>query len=77
MEEILTCKSGALTQDGGKYSDSRRTSSSTGRATRYLMLKVAMIVKVPQFKFSATTEAEHNNGKFFMLTKLRRIEPRV
>jgi len=45
LEELTTCKSGAPTQDGSKFSDMRTTNSSTGRATRFLMLLVERMKK--------------------------------
>jgi len=48
QEEPITCKSGALTLDGGKSLDMRTISSSTGTITKDLMLKVAKMKRVIQ-----------------------------
>jgi hypothetical protein len=69
-EEPTTCKSGARTQVGSKYSNTRTTNSSIGRAARYLMLKVAKMKKDIQLEFGVTTEVNINNGKLSILTKL-------
>jgi hypothetical protein len=44
----MTCKFGALTQDGSKYSSMRIASSSIGRAAKFLRLKVARMKKDKQ-----------------------------
>jgi hypothetical protein len=77
QEEPTTCKSGAPTQDGSKYSSMRRTNSSTFRTVRSLMLLEAKMKKVQQLEYMATMEVQTKNGKFFMLIKLIRLELRV
>ena len=72
----MTCKSGAPTQDGSKYSDMITNNSSTGQTTRYLMSRVQRMKKEPQLEFMETMERITKNGKFFMLTRLLRLRPR-
>jgi hypothetical protein len=72
----MTCKSGAPTQDGGKFSSTRKTNSSTGRAERDLTLKAARMLKATQLEYGATMEAELSNGMSSISTKLRAHKPR-
>jgi hypothetical protein len=58
-----TCKSGAPTQDGSKFSSTRIANSSTGRAVKSLMLKEERTKKAKQLEFGVTTEEDTSNGK--------------
>jgi hypothetical protein len=67
----MTCKSGAPTLDGSKFSNTRRTNSSIGRVERDLTLKAARILKVTQLEFGVTITAKPNNGKLSILIKIK------
>ena len=73
----MTCRSGALTQDGGKFSNMRTANSSTGRATRFSMLEVLRMKKVDKLVSGVTTEVNTNNGQLSILTKQRAHKLRV
>jgi len=77
LVEPTTCKSGAPTQDGSKFSSMRRTNLSTGRAAKFLKSRLQRMMKEHQLAFTVTTEEETNNGQSSILTKLTKIEPRV
>jgi hypothetical protein len=62
LEEPTTCKSGALTLDGSKYSSTRITNSSTGKTVRYLMSQEPRMRKDKLFKYTVTTVERTNNG---------------
>lgn len=74
--KLMTCKYGALTQDGGKFSSTRTTNSSTGRATRSLMSNQARTKKGKPLKLGVTVEVKDNNGKLCILIKQRLIKLR-
>jgi hypothetical protein len=76
VEKLATCKSGALTQDGGKYSSMRTTNSSTGTTTKPLTLKMVRTKKETQFKCGATMEAKPKSGTLFILIKQRDLKLR-
>jgi hypothetical protein len=67
----MTCKSGAPTLDGSKFSSTRTANSLTGRAAKSLMLKEAKTRKAKQLEFGVTIEADINNGKLSILMKLK------
>jgi hypothetical protein len=76
LEKQATCKSGALTLDGGKFSDSRTTNSLTGRAIRYLMLLDLKTKKDKPLVSRTTTMVLTNNGMYSILMKLKDQELR-
>jgi hypothetical protein len=67
----VKCKSGALTPDGGKFSNMRTTNSSTGKPAKSSMLEEAKMKKDKQFNYLVTTEAKTKNGLLFILTRQR------
>jgi hypothetical protein len=74
----MTCKSGALTQDGGKFSSMmrRRTNSSIGVTTRSSKSLEAKTKKEQRLVSTVTTMEETNNGQFFMLTRPTKLRLR-
>jgi hypothetical protein len=72
----MTCKSGALTQDGSKSLDTREINSSTGRATRFLTSEETKTRKDKQLVYLITTVEKDNNGMLYILIKLRDHKPR-
>jgi hypothetical protein len=76
LEELLTCKSGALTQDGSKSSSTRTINSSTGNPLRCLMCLVPRTRKDKLFKYTVTTVERTNNGMSFILTRLMDLKLR-
>jgi hypothetical protein len=72
----MTCKSGALTLDGGKSSSLRTTNLSTGATIRSLKSLEAKTKKEPRLVLTETTMEQINNGKFFMLTRQTKLRPR-
>jgi hypothetical protein len=69
-----TCKSGALTLDGGRSSGIRMSNSSIGRTTKFLMLKEERMKKEELLVYGATMEATIKSGLSSMLTKLARLK---
>jgi hypothetical protein len=65
----MTCKSGAQTQDGSKFSSTRTTNSSTGKTVRYLMSQEPRMLKDKQSKFLVTTVEKANSGMLSTLMK--------
>ena len=74
LEELMICKSGALTQDGSKYLDMRTISSSTGTTTRSLMSNQVKMKRAKLLVSGAITEVRDNSGKLFTLTNLRDLK---
>jgi len=66
-----TCKCGALTLVGSKYSNTKTTNLSTGKIIRFLMLRTIRTKKVTQLVFLETTEANTNNGQLPILMKCK------
>lgn len=64
-----TCKFGAPTLVGSKYSNTKTTNLSTGKIARFLMLRTKRTKKVTQLVFLETTEANTNNGQSPILMK--------
>lgn len=73
MVELKTCRSGALTLDGGKFSSTRTNNSSTGRTPRYLKLRQTETKKDMPSEFTPTMEADTKSGLSFTLTSQRRV----
>jgi hypothetical protein len=69
----MTCKSGAPTLDGGKYSSMKTTNSSTSRTTRYLMLEEQRMLKANKLESGVTIEVNTNNGQLSILIKPERL----
>jgi uncharacterized membrane protein YjjP (DUF1212 family) len=65
-----TCKSGAQTLDGSKYSSMKTTNSLIGRIAKYLMLEVPRMKKVKQSKSRVTMVVKAKDGELSILTKL-------
>jgi hypothetical protein len=76
LEEQTTCKSGALIQDGSKFSSTRTANLSTGRAKRFLMLEEQRMKKEDKLESGVTTEVHINNGQLSILIKQRAHKPR-
>jgi hypothetical protein len=72
----MTCKSGALTLDGGRSSSMRTNNSSTSKTRKFLMLKEAKMQKEAQLVYGATTVVTIKNGLLSTLTKLIRLQIR-
>ena len=69
----MTCKSGALTLDGGNSSNTLDPNSLTSRMpTRYLMLKEEKTRKDKLSVFGVTIRANIKDGMYFILIKLTR-----
>jgi hypothetical protein len=73
LVELTTCKSGAPTLDGSRSSSMRMVNSSIGPTRRYLMSLDLKMRKVKQLESLETTEDQTRNGKFFILTRLKRL----
>jgi hypothetical protein len=73
----MTCKSGALTQDGSKSSSMRTANSSTGPTARSSMLKEEKMLKDKQSVFGVTIEESINNGKLSILIRLMLLQQRA
>jgi hypothetical protein len=71
QEEQATCKSGALTQTGGKYSDLRRINLSTGRVAKSSKSKETTMAKEIQLVLPVTMVRKDRNGRFNILIKPR------
>jgi hypothetical protein len=65
----ITCKYGAPTQDGSKYSSLKRVNSLTGPTTRFLMSPNPRMKKVKQLELLETLVRTTRNGEFLILTK--------
>jgi hypothetical protein len=72
LVELMTCKSGALTDNGSNYSSMRTTSSLTGETIKLSMFKMVKMLKDKKFVSGPITEAEHNNGELFILTQQKK-----
>jgi glycerol-3-phosphate dehydrogenase len=71
LEEHRTCKSGALTLVGGKFSSMRIVNSLIGRTRKSLMLKEVKTKKVKLLESLETMDQEDNNGMLSISTKQR------
>jgi hypothetical protein len=76
VEEPTTCKSGALTLDGGRSSSIKENNSSTSKTTRFLTLKVVRMKKDTQLEFGPTMEETTKSGLLFTLIRLKRLRRR-
>jgi hypothetical protein len=72
LEEPTTCKSGAPTPAGSRYSSIKMVNSSIGQTTKYLMSQDPKMKKDKLLVLLETLENQIRNGKFFILTKLKR-----
>jgi len=77
LEEHRTCKSGALTQVGGKFSSMRIVNSSTGKTRKFLMSKEVKTKKVKLLESLETMDQEDNNGMLSISTKQRPYKQKV
>jgi hypothetical protein len=76
QERLKICKSGVPTLAGSKCSSLNQANSSTGQTVRYLMLKIAKMKKDKPLVLKQTNVELINNGKYFILTRLKRQRPR-
>jgi len=81
LVELPTCKSGAPTQDGSRYSNFKENSLSIQPITRYLMSKALRMRKDKRFKLQIETTKRvvqpTKDGRSFMLIRLMLLEPRA
>jgi hypothetical protein len=73
----MKCKSGLLTQDGGKYSGTEEPTSSTSRTRRFLMSTKERILKDKRLLSGRDITTPTKDGELSMLIKQRKSEPRV
>jgi hypothetical protein len=64
----MTCKFGALTQDGSRFSSMKTVNSSTGPTIRSSMSKKAKTLKDKLLVFWVTMVEKDKNGKLFIST---------
>ena len=76
LEEQETCKSGALTQDGGNFSLTVNHTSSTGRTRRFLMFQDQRMLKDKQLSSGRDTVEQTRDGELSILTLIRETKPR-
>jgi len=76
LEEPTTCKSGALTQDGGKSSPIKMSTSSIGRIRNALMLLEAKMLKVELLLLGRDTMVLIRDGRSSILTRQKALKPR-
>ena len=76
LVEQTTCKSGAPTQDGSKYSSMKRANSSTGLTAKFLMSHHPKMKKDKLLVLQVIPVRTTRNGEFFILTKLLRLKQR-
>jgi hypothetical protein len=74
MVEERVCKSQAPTLTGGRSSDMKENTSSTGRTTRYLMLITQRILKDKQFGYGRNTVKPTRDGQYSILTSNQRFQ---
>jgi hypothetical protein len=81
LVEPTTCKSGALTQDGSRSSNTKENSSPIQPTTRFLMSQEQRMKKVKLLscmpKMEITIRMLTKDGKLFILTKLKQLELKV
>jgi hypothetical protein len=71
----MKCKSGVLTLNGGKYSNSKMNTLSIGKMENALMFLVERILKDKKLLPGRDTMEPIKDGKLFMLILLR-LKPR-
>ena len=78
QEKRTTCKSGAPTLDGSNYSSMspRKNNSSTGQMAKHLMSMVERMKKEDKLSFGASIMELTRDGEYFILTKLKKFNPR-
>jgi hypothetical protein len=67
----MTCKSGALTKDGSRFSHMLVSNSSTSKTRKFLMSVETKTLKDNQSKSMATTAEQTRDGRSFTLTQQR------
>jgi hypothetical protein len=78
LVEPTTCKSGALTPDGSKFSSLRMNTSSIHQTTKFLMLLEAKMKKdkLLEYKIEMVEKVELliRDGRLFILIKPPKLE---
>lgn len=77
QEDPMTCKSGAPTQAGGKYSDMRMNTSSISKTLSVSMYMVERTKNQERSSHGRDTEELTRDGRSFTLTRRPRNPPRV
>jgi hypothetical protein len=72
MVEATQCKSQPQTPTGGRSSDMKESTSSTGQTIRHLMFQKERMLKDKQFGYGVSMEEPTRDGRLSILTNPRR-----